>query len=925
MGPIQRVIIRDAVMSVVRHPRLTLVIAAILLMVGTLLALTRLTISTDQNKLFSAKVPFFHHYLDFIREFPENEAVYITLQARNPDRPPPARQWIQCANAIAKRVEGLHSYVNSVDSHVPLKKLGHQALLFADWRLVKKAAAQADAFAVLGHVWGQKPSLVERLLGSSRLERFLHLAEEQPPDASTAKLLAPVAQSLRESIQPSAITSARSPDVPNLSHLMGGSRIDPSAWGYYYFTEANNSSRNLLVIRVYPHFTYDSLAATSIPLKHIEAAMKTAVRPFASEFTVGMTGRAVLSSAEMQITTHDTDIAEVVAMITVLVGLVLMLRSVWLAIAASISLAVAIGWTFGYATLTVGQLNLLSTVFVIALIGIGMDYLIQIVIRYRREVRRYQRPMAVWVRVFRYTGPPVMTACLGAAGAFLVADLTAFRGAAELGIIAGGGLLLCLLAGYTVLPALLVLFPPQFKPVHAAARYPVRRSFKRSKWLRFSGLVVWLAVLFALLPWAVGLRFDPNLLDLQARGLECVTLVKKLPTWSAVVLSKQLSTLQPINQRLVKAASFAGSPILSVNSLLDAQAKQRYLAQHGQAIAGIDWSAPHPLSAADLSAVAMAASRLAAVWSRGEASMKGGLKASAGVVVKNLDQFVNAVDGASAADRVRQAQRVSQWQRAFADQIKSIAQTLCPGPLNLADVPGSLRHHYVSKNGIYALYIKPRFNLWKQHNLREFVHVLQGVHGQAGLVPPGMDLTGIAPQIYDSTRAIRDAFIKATVYALILVVILVFLDMRRIGQTLVTISVLGLGLPMLACLMGVLRIDWNFANFFGLPILIGAGHEYGVFMVHRYREAVDNPRRVWRFWDVSERALLMCGFVTCSSFGFLALGRDRGIASLGLVMALGIGCIYMAAEFVLRPLLQWKLEHNMVIVAPTDSTDGDNS
>ena len=79
---------------------------------------------------------------------------------------------------------------------------------------------------------------------------------------------------------------------------------------------------------------------------------------------------------------------------------------------------------------------------------------------YRREARRYVRPQAIWARVFRYVGPPVNTACMGAAGAFLVSALTDFKGAAELGVIAGGGLLLCLLAGYTVLPAVLVLFPP---------------------------------------------------------------------------------------------------------------------------------------------------------------------------------------------------------------------------------------------------------------------------------------------------------------------------------------------------------------------------------------------------------------------------------------------------------------------------------
>jgi predicted RND superfamily exporter protein len=123
------------------------------------------------------------------------------------------------------------------------------------------------------------------------------------------------------------------------------------------------------------------------------------------------------------------------------------------------------------------------------------------------------------------------------------------------------------------------------------------------------------------------------------------------------------------------------------------------------------------------------------------------------------------------------------------------------------------------------------------------------------------------------------------------------------------VSVLALGLPMLLAIMGAFNIDWNFANFFGLPILIGAGHEYGVFMIHRYLEVQHNPRRVWGKWDVSDRALLLCAFITASSFGFFwALGHHRGLRSLGLVMALGTGCIYIATVMVLRPLLLWRLD-----------------
>jgi predicted RND superfamily exporter protein len=120
--------------------------------------------------------------------------------------------------------------------------------------------------------------------------------------------------------------------------------------------------------------------------------------------------------------------------------------------------------------------------------------------------------------------------------------------------------------------------------------------------------------------------------------------------------------------------------------------------------------------------------------------------------------------------------------------------------------------------------------------------------------------------------------------------------------------VLAFGLPMLVAINGIIGVDWNFANFFGLPILIGAGHEYGVFMVHRYREACQDPRRYWRWWDASDKALLLCAYVTCSSFGFFWWFADhRGLKSLGLVMALGTLCIYLASLVVVRPLLLWLL------------------
>jgi hypothetical protein len=241
--------------------------------------------------------------------------------------------------------------------------------------------------------------------------------------------------------------------------------------------------------------------------------------------------------------------------------------------------------------------------------------------------------------------------------------------------------------------------------------------------------------------------------------------------------------------------------------------------------------------------------------------------------------------------------------------------------LDLEKLPATLRDHLVSEpsaggeSRLYALYIYPKVDLWENGELVRFVEEVEAR-------VPGA--TGIAPQLLHSTGEIHKAFMLSTVYALVLIFILVLLDLRKLSQTLLAISVLGLGLPMLLLVMwawhgvGVggrtleewtgIPGTWNFANFFALPILIGAGHEYGVFMVHRYREALHDPRRVWRVWDVSDRALLLCGIVTSCSFGFMMRAEHHGLQSLGWVMAVGTGCIYLAAVVVLRPILTWRLK-----------------
>ncbi|HWE03684.1 MAG TPA: MMPL family transporter [Tepidisphaeraceae bacterium] len=904
---IQRKIL-SAVLAVVSRPRTVLIAAALVLAVSAFSASRWLNVSSDENDLFSHNVQFFRNFLEFDREFPENDAIYVVIEAADPNRPiPPVLRWTAAADAVERNILATaRQYCESVDAHVPREKLGSQGLLFESPQELAGDLNDVVRSAEFVRLWGEKNpafgplprAMVDTVLGRTPSQRFL-AALNLKPDPEATSLVQHMAQGWADALAHPHEPIRVGANVPNLGDLDLSS---PRDLGYYWEPDATDpqarlhpaDARHLLLVRVYPKINFNTLTAAEKPVAAIRSAVTTAAKDF-PEFQIGTTGRPALDADEMAVTDHDSTIAEIIAAVAVFIGLVVMLRSLWLALAAEMALAVGIGWTFGWATVSVGKLNLLSMVFLIALIGIGMDYLVQILMRYRTEARRHGRPKAIWARVFRYVAAPINTACLGAAGAFLVSTLTIFRGAAELGIIAGGGLLLCLLAGYTVLPALLTLFPPRLAV--DVARRPTGQTPRPLGWRRLILPALWVSAIAALSPWAPRARFDPNLLDLQAPKLESTRLIGKLQAWSSVVMTKDLDMLARARTAVERLPA-----VESTESVLNADDNYRWLRAHQDELPKIEWSPPAPIAPADV-ATLMAKAKLLANRMEQLPGAAGAVQRAA--AAEALRTFAEAAGHASAQFA---SARLTEWQNVFVAELREMLSQFSPKPLDLSKIPLELRSHLVSADGTYILYInpKPTLNLWDRGDLSLFVNSVQDA---VAAIPGHPDVTGTAPNIFYTTRAVRRSFIQATSYALILIVILVLIDLRNLRHTALAISVLALGLPLLIELMGLLGVNWNFANFFGLPILIGAGHEYGVFMIHRYRESVGDPRRVWRFRDVADRALFLCAYITSSSFGFFwAVSEHRGLRSLGLVMALGTGCIYLSTVMVLRPLLLWRLE-----------------
>ena len=117
------------------------------------------------------------------------------------------------------------------------------------------------------------------------------------------------------------------------------------------------------------HRVYDDLDIASSPGAHMR-----------------LTGATVLSHEEMLSVMKGTETAALLALCLVTVILLAGLGSVKLALVTVISLVTGLALTAAFATLTVGELNLISVAFAVLYIGLGVDFAIHYCLRYREHL-----------------------------------------------------------------------------------------------------------------------------------------------------------------------------------------------------------------------------------------------------------------------------------------------------------------------------------------------------------------------------------------------------------------------------------------------------------------------------------------------------------------------------------------------------------
>ena len=607
------------------------------------------------------------------------------------------------------------------------------------------------------------------------------------------------------------------------------------------------------------------------------------------QIQIGLTGLPVMENDEMRCSQSSMSLATILSLGGVILVLVAGLGGLRHSLLAMAALIAGTVWSLGYTAMSVGHLNILSSAFGAILIGLGINYGIYFIARYLQLRQEQWTTDQAIVGAAGSVGPGITIGAATTAIAFFMAGFTEFTGVAELGVIAGGGIVLCWWAATTLLPAIVHLSDS----TRSSELLPSPLAFDR--WIEslvaHPRVVLGLTAAFTL---AVGLgisgiRYDYNLLNLQPAGLESVELERKLLTETKESAWYAVSVVAMPQEAATKKEQFLRLPSVErveeiATRIPAANEQKRSIIErlHGRLNNLPDRAPSIPVSTP---------TELGQMLTVAQGFMSATPQAAA--FQEKLEQIGGVLGRLAPADYYS---RLSDYQQQMAEdllaRLRMLQAASTPEAPKLSDLPDGLVSRFVGKQGKHLLKVYSKHDIWNMEALSQFVVQVRSVDAEA---------TGNPLQVYEASRQMKRSFEQATYLAAAGILPVVFLTCGGLRCMILALLPLILGVLQTFGLMGWLGISRNPANMIALPLLLGMGVDNGIHIVNDYL----SQRGRYRMSGSTGAAVVLNTLTTMVGFAVLMLADHRGLQSLGRVLTLGMGCCMFSSLVALPTLLSW--------------------
>jgi len=590
--------------------------------------------------------------------------------------------------------------------------------------------------------------------------------------------------------------------------------------------------------------------------------------PWAGPMTVNIVGPYIIKADERATISEDMLKSGGFGFLGVMLILYLLLRSGRAVFTLLIPLVCGVVWSMAFTQLVLGHLNTLTSLISTVVMGMGIDAGIHFLLLVREEQAGVSDREAIAV-AFGGLIVPLLVASGTTLGAFAVMASSAFPAFQEFGLIAGSGVGLCLLAMITVYPAALCLSGvKRVAPRRADAGGLLNRVV-----LRRPGLTLAVVALLTGLA-TYGARqvdFENNGRSLQSDRTRAqveqdifliskifgkdihagILVVDSLEQGRAVLAAARADHARKLADGTTTVAELFGAPDLLPDPAID-------VARRSAAIAAITEDIPEN------------------TWTRLEerAANKDAAKDQPGEDARN---------GLSAED-ARRLQRM-----------------LKAEPASLEMLPPAVLDRVRSPDGKFAIYAYPNFDA------ADITRGVAFMAETAAYTAPLADQAGAAERVF-----VGETTVYAMMYRMMLseapfvlgaaaslIALLVLVQLRSFGQTLLTLLPLALGMLWLIGLMGLLDVRFTLFNIPILPAILGIGVDNGVYLTDRIRRLHGEPGGLANALGGTGVAILAATATTVMGFAAFMIADNGGLRGIGKLAVMGISIAACTALLVL--------------------------
>jgi hypothetical protein len=815
-----------------------------------------LSVTTDTDVMFSPSLPWRQRAAEFNKDFPQfRDLLVAVIDAREPEEADTT------ATALANALSADHVHFNSVRRPDASPFLRKEGLLFLDTKqLTDLMDRTIDAQPFLGQLVAD-PTARGLFSALSLLGMGVTKGDVD---------LSPYLGSLEAFHQSIADVLSGHPRPLSWQSLLGGG--------------LNDLAPKYKFVLVRPKLDYGALQpggeATEV-MRQVIAGLEF-VKSGAAR--VRITGQVALADEEFATVVEGAVVGLAGSILLITLWLFLAVQTWRLIVPILATLGLGLMLTLLFASLAVGTLNLISVGFGILFVGIAVDFAIQFSVRYRERRFEYPDPAEAMRQNGLRTGVQILVASVATSAGFLGFVPTDFSGVAELGLIAGVGMLIAFLCTMGFLPAVITLCRPPgeravvgftwlapFDPVMARHRRPILVVF-----------IVLAAIALAVSP---RLAFDSDPLHTKNPNTEAMRTLYDLMDdpltnpYSIDILTPNVAAADALKPKLATLSTV--SKVIDIDSFVpaDQQAKLAIIADANAILVPtlVAREAPAPIKPEEVRLAAKSA--LAQIE---PALPKLPKDHPLDAIAGDLRQLMAAPDPVLLATN-------EMLTRFLPDQLDSLRTVLAAEPVTLDSIPPDVSRDWLLADGRARVQVVSTPQARSSEGLREFVDQVTAMAPDAG---------GSAVTIEATSETIVGAFRSAAIIAVVAITIILLLALRRVLDVGLVLAPLLLSALLTLLVTVLLQLPLNFANIIALPLLLGVGVSFNIYFVMNWRAG-----RHAILGSATARAIVFSALTTGTAFGSLALSAHPGTASMGRLLLISLACTLVASLVFIPALL----------------------